>query len=250
MTTTATTAAQAAVAELLNALGWLAATLLPGTGRPYRAPTLSPAQQAQRDREAKLERLERSGIAPGETPAPCQLDVADLLSEVMSTADELADLVCLATWRPTPQPVVSAFSNPTRFLNLVTRYLPLAATVDPALPGVVEARCDGLVYRAHAVLGLLGDGQLLDVVCPWCDGRAAGHPVGGAKTMRVRAQLPAGKRSVAGVDPKDVRWLVVCESGLCEPPEADCGERLRGRPAWPLASEGEWLAQRFEAIAG
>lgn len=241
--------ARAAVRELRQAVDWLAATLMPGTGKPYRAPTLTVEQRADRDRLARLERLERVGIAPGEVPAPFDLDVADLLAEIMATVDRLADRVCLAVWRPVPPPAVSAFTDPGPYLALVLRLLPDAAGQDPSLTGDVEAACDGLVFRTHALLGLLGDGQLLDVTCPWCGGRTATDPVGGAKTMRVRAQLPVGVRSVAGVDPGDVRWYVVCEGGRCEPPEADCGERWRGRPAWPLKTEGEWLAGRLEQAA-
>lgn len=247
MTSPADTAA-AAVRELLNALGWLAASLMPGTAKPYRAPQMSDEKRAAADILARLEKAEiiNAGLLLGETPPPFDLDVADLLSEIMSTADELADRVCRAVYRPVDPPAGSAFADPSRFLRLVLRWLPLAVTVDEGLAAYTEGRCDGLVFRAHGLLGLLGDGQLLDAACPWCEGRTSTSPTGGARTLRVRAQLPDGKRSVASVDPQDVRWFVVCEGGLCEPPTADCGSRLRGRPAWPLSSEGDWLAMRLE----
>src|SRR4051794_34388043 len=209
------TAANAAITELRHVLDWLAANLLPGTAKPYRTPQLSTEKRAERDAEARLERLERVGIAPGESPVPLDLDVADLLAEIMATADDLADRVALAAWRPVGAPAGSAFADPSPCLDVIVAALPVAAVRDPGLPGLIEGRCDGLIYRAHRLLGLLGDGQLLNAVCPWCGGRTSGAPVGGAKTMRVRAQLPPGRRSVTQVDPKDVRWFVVCESGLC-----------------------------------
>lgn len=240
--------AMAAVRELHEAVGWLAATLVPGTHKPYRAPTISPEQRAERDRDARLERLERVGIAPGETPAPVDLDVADLLVETLTTVDELCDRACIAANEPAPPAASSAFADPAPFLDALLRTLPAAVLEDVALALDVERACDSLVYRTHALLGLLGDGQVLAALCPWCGGRTATAPVGGAKTLRVRAQLPAGKRSVAGVDPADVTWYVVCE-GECAPPEADCGTWLRGRPAWPLGREGQWLADRLERAA-
>ena len=235
-----------AITELRTAIDWLVASLLPGTEQPYRPPSMSADARAERDRLARLERLERSNLAPGETPAPLDLDIADLLAEILTFADTTAERVCWAVHRPVDEPPRSAFADPGPALRLITGNLRLAATVDSGLPRFVEERCDELVTRAHTILGLLGDGQLLDVVCPWCGGRRDDAPVGGAKTMRVRAQLPPGQ-AMSKVDPKDVRWLVVCESGSCEPPPAECGERLRGRPAWPLKTEGEWLAMRLEA---
>lgn len=244
---TAPDQATAAIRELRQVVDWLAANLLPGTAKPYRAPESSAARRAARDAEARRERLERSGIAPGESPAPFDLDIADLLSEILTTADDLADRACWSVHRPVDRPAGSAFEDPARFFDLLTRLLPAASTSDPTLAGTVEEVCDGLIFRAHRLLGLLGDGQLLNAVCPWCTGRGPAAPVGGDRTMRVRAQLPPGKRTLTGVDPKDVRWLVVCEGVGCEPPAAECGERHRGRPAWPLRTEGEWLAGRIEA---
>lgn len=236
-----------AVRELRDAVGWLAATLMPGTHKPYRAPTISPEQRAQRDREARLERFERVGTGAAELRAPLDLDVADLLVETLATVDELCDRACRAAEVTPPPAASSAFADPGPYLETLLRTLPAAVAVDVTLAVDVEHRCDALVYRTHAVLGLLGDGQVIGV-CPWCGGRTAATPIGGAKTLRVRAQLPAGKRSIAGVDPADIEWWVVCE-GLCEPSTEECGNRLRGRPAWSLRTEAAWLAGRLEHAA-
>lgn len=239
-----------AVEELLQVLGWLTANLLHGTHRPFRPPP-SADHQAERDRAAALERLldrrneDRSGmlVPLGETPAPMVLDVADMIAEISDAADEMAALVSVAAQQDVPPPARYAFTDPRPYLRRVLELLPEA----PAVWESVESRCDGLLYRAYATLGVLGDGQLLPGMCPWCDGRTERFPVGGARTLRVRAVVPDGRKLTdTTLDQADIRWLVVCENRWCEPPEADCGNRHRGRPAWPLATEGAWLADRIE----
>ncbi|MGZ4589141.1 MAG: hypothetical protein ACXVX9_15210, partial [Mycobacteriaceae bacterium] len=89
-----------------------------------------------------------------------------------------------------------------------------------------------LIERAHQVLGLISDGQVLKAVCPWCGGRTEAHPTGGAHTLRVR--------NIHGLD----TTVVVCEGGACEPPAEDCGTWVRGRPAW-RQYEWDWLADRI-----
>jgi hypothetical protein len=159
-------------------VAWLRASLHHGTARPHRtAQGITPERRAALDAQARAERLERTGLAPGEHPAPMHLDIQDLLDE--AAAGE-------ASW-------------------------PL---------------------RALSALGMLPDGQLLDALCPWCDGRTTTAPAGGARTLRVRMLA-------------DGRPAVVCE-GTCEPPEHDVGAEWRGRPAWPLEAEGAWLAGRIE----
>lgn len=240
--------AKAAVRDLLQAVGWLTASLLPGTHRPYRTPTLTAEVRAERDRQARLERLERIGVAPGETPAPLDLDIADLLSEILAAADRLADEACDSVGKDRLPPASSAFADPTPYLTLLSSLLPDIGLASPAFLRHVEATCDDLVQRAHSQLGLLGDGQLLAAFCPWCGGRDDTHPVGGARTLRIRAQLPPGANA-AQARPQDVEWWVVCEGQRCDPPPADCGTWLRGRPAWSLRREAKWLADRLEHAA-
>lgn len=88
------------------------------------------------------------------------------------------------------------------------------------------------VARALSHLGLLVTGQTLDALCPWCDGRTDGHPLGGGKTLRVRML-------------RDGRAAIACQGDNCQP-GPDVGEDWRGHPAWPLVTEGEWLAGRIE----
>ncbi len=42
-------------------------------------------------------------------------------------------------------------------------------------------------------------------------------------------------------------WLIVCENALCEPGQEQYPHTHRGRPAWYLANDGEWLAACMDA---
>jgi hypothetical protein len=94
--------------------------------------------------------------------------------------------------------------------------------------------------RAAAALGLILDGQLLDALCPWCDGRTDRHPTGGARTLRVHV--------LHRRDQPDTP-VVACEGGHCQPSSADASgdpaDRWHGHPTWPQ-HEWEWLAARID----
>jgi hypothetical protein len=242
-------AARAALDELSAVLGWLAASLLPGTAKPYRAPQMSAEKRAELDQVARHEnalarrqkaRSENVMTPLGEVPAPCNLDVMDLLADLLTAADEMAETVAVTVHRPVNPPASSAFADPAPYLDLVREHLDLAATVDDTLDRWVAEKCRGLLLRANNQLGLVMDGQLLAGLCPWCGGRTSKHPVGGARTLRIRL--------VAVGDDSEVP-AVVCESSLCEPPDEDFGTTWRGRPAWPLDTEGVWLSRRIEMAA-
>lgn len=237
--------AQTAVEELQQCLDWLIWNLLPGTHKPYIPPQMSAEKRAELDRaNREWNTVTDIGtgvqIPLGESPAPMDLDIADLIAEISDTADDLSRLVSLAAKVEPLRPAVYAFSDPRPYLRHVIAFLPVAAGVH----STVEDRCDGLIFRAHTLLGLLGDGQLLNTVCPFCGGRTSHHPIGGAKTLRVRAVLPKDvKRETAAIK---ATWLIVCE-GACEPKLSDVGEWHRGRPAWNIINEGAWLADQIEA---
>jgi hypothetical protein len=239
-----TNAARGAIEELEQVVGWLGANLLPGTARPYSPPQMSDEKRAELNAIHIVEKRMYLTVPLGESPAPMDLDAMDLLVEILCLADELADQVSDAAEVTRLESASSAFADPTPFLRRAAAFVTSCDTRDQDR---IEERCDDLIYRAMGLLGLIGDGQILQVVCPWCAGRTSKHPTGGAKTLRVRIQLPVGKRSFVKVDPKDIAWYIVCESGTCDPPSKDCGERLRGRPAWPLKTDGDFLAQRIEA---
>jgi hypothetical protein len=180
---------------------WLRASLHHGTPRPPRtAQGVSDERRAELDHEARLERAQRVGIAPGEHPAPMHLDIQDLLDSAPASD---ADPTVVAAW----------------------------------------------ITEGLSALGLRVDGQLLDALCPWCGGRDARHPAGGARTMRVRLVVDWRDRDAAHAEGRDVRLMpvVICEGVGCSPPAADADpdEAWRGHPAW-LQGDWEWLRGRIE----
>lgn len=204
----------------------LAESRLPGTPRPWRHQTLTVEQRAERDRQAWLERLERSSIAPGEHPAPLDLGVLDTMFDVLVRADDLAAAVAEhAGVQPLGSPRYGD-TDARPYLAFTAAHL----TEDLATYAAPIAR--GMVAQVAHALALTYDGQRLDVECPWCHGVTPDAPAGGARTWRVR-ELPGNMVAI------------VCE-GLCEPPSKDVGTWWRGNPVWPL-SEWDWLAKRVEA---
>ena len=227
------------VLELVTVTDWLVASLLPGTERPYR-PELSADKKSElrQLRAMELRHDAHSGmlVPLGESPAIADFDVMDLLVEILEMA---------ARWSGLPAPR-SSWENPRPHLEAIVGRRHTRSTV-----ALVDA-CEDLIERAHKVLGLFGDGQLLGAICPWCRGVTARHPEGGQRTWRVRVKLPAGKRSLVGVhvDSREIRWFVVCESGTCNPPVGDVGTWWRdGSPAWDLRNEDTFLAKRLEKAA-
>lgn len=122
---------------------------------------------------------------------------------------------------------VALGEHPAPYHLDIDELLDTAPTIDTD-----QTEHDAWTTQAFSALGLINDGQLLDAHCPWCDGRTSSAPAGGARTLRVRVL-------------RDGRAAVVCE-GNCQPPEADYGTEHRGHPAWPIQTEGEWLAERIE----
>lgn len=201
---------------------------LPGTARPWRQPELSPEQRAERDHAARIERLERTGLAPGESPAPVDVAVLDLLASLLCDADLAHEHVAQSAGIDRLAPPSSAFADARPYLAYAAEHLP--AVVDDLVRQAVAQIARRMVDQVAHALCLVYDGQRLDVICPWCAGRTEAAPVGGEKTWRVR-ELPG------------TLVAIVCESGLCEPPSRDVGTWWRGRPCWPV-SEWDWLAKR------
>lgn len=226
-------------------VGHLTDSVMPGTSRPWRAPQMSAAKRAELDRQDREDRLHiaQQGnlpahlrgqavvVPPGESPAPYDLDISDLLSTILGEVDKLAALVPPCPPLLPPAPAASAFTDPGPFLT----HLDLALDrLDRDLLEHIADRCYRLTEQAGSHLGEVTDGQLLAGLCPWCDGKTSSHPVGGARTLRVRTMTTG-------------RTVVVCEGGQCAPDAAECGIWLPGgRPAWDLENEGAWLSDRIE----
>ena len=219
----------------LGGLWWLgsrthdiAEARLKGTSRPWQQPAdLDPSQRAERDAQARLERAERDVGAIGEHPAPLHLDVLDLLVDLLATADHLAERIAQAAGVERMPPAASAMADPEPYLRYAAAHLAAAIESDELLGVVVEHEASRLRYDVAKHLGEFVYGQRLACLCPFCDGGIEKR-----QTLRVR--------EVRGIP------SVVCESGTCEPSEAECGTWLGSKPAWPLDTEAAWLAQRIE----
>ncbi len=237
--------ALSSLADLRSAVDQLSANLLHGTPLPYRAPHLTPEQRAERDREARKERLERIEIAPGDSPDPYRFEVAQLLTDVLIFADAASSSVAQAAGVERLPDASSQSADPGPYLAHIAVWLEQAAEVEPDLPARVQRKCDLYVARADTILGHIRDGQTLPRECPFCQGQTPDHPEGGAHTLRVRLEHTQHRPSE-----ECNRWcveLLVCENPLCSPGEEQCSRTYRGRPAWYLANEGEWLAACMDA---
>jgi hypothetical protein len=68
----------------------LRATMLRGTPKPWREPTLTAEQRARIDALARTEKLERGAFTLGESPAPVHLDALDHAIDLTRTMARLA----------------------------------------------------------------------------------------------------------------------------------------------------------------
>jgi hypothetical protein len=228
------TLARAVIADL----EWIAAywpdlteARLPGTARPWRQPELSPEQRAERDHAARIERLERAGFALGESPAPVDVAILDLLASLLWDADTIHERVAQTAGIERLAPPSTAFADARPYLAYAAKHLP--AVDEEAVLDVIAGIARGMKVDIARALCLVYDGQRLDVICVWCAGRTELAPVGGEKTWRVR-ELPGGLVAI------------VCESGTCEPESRFVGTWWRGKPCWPV-SEWDWLAKQVTA---
>jgi hypothetical protein len=251
------TLADRAAADLrLIAEYWpgLAETRIPGTPPPYRVNPLTADQRAQLDHQARQERVDRDGLAPGEHPDAVRPEVLDLLASLLIDAVDLAEHVSLAARAPVLPPPPTAFADPTPYLTRAADYLPEAVaawTNGPDLAAWVARTARHMLNEMGRALALVYDGQQLRMICPWCAGRTETAPIGGEYTWRVRDLLGTLRcehghpdRQACPSCPQHI--AIVCESGTCEPPSRDVTTWWRGHPAWPIY-EWDWLAKRVHA---
>ena len=220
------------VAELLKVVDWLEASYMPGTAKPWTPPTITDERRNAMDALARAERLERTDIAPGDSPDPYDFGVVDMLVDILTEVDCLAEALAQTAGYERMANASSSYADSRPYLRYIAHLLPDATVADIGIPELVSDICRALTTRGMQVLGLFTDGQLLAGCCPWCGGRSSRTPIGGGHTLRVRV-MPNGDA------------VLVCEGGMCEPPSADVGMWWRGLPAWPV-SEWEWLADRIE----
>lgn len=205
----------------------------PRERRPWRETVLDPYARAELDAEARAEIAERTEVAPGEHPDAARPDVLDALSSLLWRAHDLAWHLSRAAVHP-PLPAPHADGDPRPYLRRARALLAAAITARPNGTEITRhtaREAAGMLADLRAALALIEDGQTVKAVCPWCHGGLTG-----AYTWRVRV-LP-GTRTDLGL------VLIVCESGICNPPTKDAGTWWQGCPAWPYP-QWPWLARRL-----
>lgn len=176
----------------------------------------------------------------GSTPAPLHLDVLDVISTVVASADTLAEHIAHTLGHEPPPAAASAYADPRPHLAHCAHHLAAACQADPDMADAARARIIPMHTRVLGGLGLLVDGQLIDAICPFCIGRTYERPAG-VRTLRVRVIPSRHVRAELG----EVEPVVVCENPAgCTVLASEVGMWVRDRPAWPMA-EWEWLAARL-----
>lgn len=213
---------------LLDAWDPLREARIKGTPRPWKMADTTPEQRAQADARARAEKTERGAFVLGESPAPIHLDVLDQILDVGIRARQLAIQHAEAVGDAPALVYLSRVQNPD-----AVRLLQYLTTTTTRLDDNDLLTHTGTVLRGLRVetakhFAEVVEGQRLKAYCPWCDGN---------ETLKFRL-----------IGPRHAPEIVVrCESGACEPPEADCGcwtGRGLALPTWRLY-EWEWLAGRI-----
>lgn len=226
------------LADVVADLDWvhaywpdLTAARLPlTTPRPWRQAELSKQVRAERDAQARAERFDRTELSFGESPAPVDVNVLTTALDLLVYADDLAAaLAAPAMCPPLPSPARGDLDARPYLHYAAARLHELR---DESLAEWAAPYARWMYDQAAAALAMVYDGQVLDVICPWCDGRTPEAPVGGARTWRV-VTLPGDQIAI------------VC-SGACEPPAKLVGTWWYGQPCWPI-SEWERLAKHVRA---
>jgi hypothetical protein len=221
----------------------------PSVYAPRPASLLTPEQRAENDHAARIERQERDGLMPGEHQDAARADVLDLMASLAYDADDLAEEIARVIMCPRPEPGSSAFADPAPLLDFAIRHLREANRADSEVGNWAAAKGRNMLTEVGRALCLTHDGQLLQAVCLWCDGRTEMDPAGGARTWRVRDLLGGlncthGRPDRAMCERCNQLIAIVCESGTCAPPDKFVGTWFRGQPAWPLY-EWDWLAKQL-----
>lgn len=236
-----------AVASAIDDLDWtrnrwddLVEYRLKGTPRPWREPSeLSLEKRAERDMLARIERaeLERWGRAPGFSPAPLHVSTLDVMVDVLAEAEALHETIAQYLGVERLEGSISSFDDPGRFLAFAAEHAAAAAEDHDELFDLIVDKAATMRSAVAAELGEIEDGHTLNAICPFCIGVTDRHPVGGAKTLRIRLvedRLHKGEQEA----------VIVCEAGTCTPFAAECSLWVRGNPAWRFP-DWDWLAERL-----
>lgn len=214
----------------------LEASRIKGTKRPHLSGQRTLTRQAADRRNAqRLEDIANADDrAPGYTEAPLHLDVLDIMSGLLMSADLLHERVAQDVGEDRLDHPASAYDDPAPYVAYVLKHLPAATQL------VQEYAAEQAALMESAILLALGevfDGQQLDAVCPFCMGRANGMMFGEI-TLHIRL-IPST------ANPEHVDFAVVCENpNGCTPFANEVDVWLWGRPAWRF-QRWAWLADRL-----
>ncbi|TYK47171.1 hypothetical protein [Actinomadura decatromicini] len=222
--------------EVETLVGFLALLRDPAAKRPWREVVLDAFQRAELDDEARAELADRTEDAPGEHRDAARPDVLDALSGVLWRAQDLAAYVLRAVYHPA-LPEAGPAADPRPYLRAAREHLPTAVTGwtnGKDFAYFAADRAAAMLDDLEAALALNVDGHTVKAVCPWCRGGLAG-----SYSWRVRA-LPGSTTDLSLV-------VIVCESGVCNPPTKDVTTWWKGVPAWPFR-DWPWLARRLARL--
>lgn len=207
----------------------LEARLPMATRRPWQTPHLDAEARELIDATAALDRYFRNPLGVQESPAPIDVNVLQVVLDVLVAADDLAALLG-------PECMCPVLASPGPGQLDARPWLRYAAARLHELGEAWQTWTADKVHRMYEAvaraLAMKYDGQTIKVICPWCLGRTAEAPIGGAYTWRV-VTLPGEQIAI------------VCH-GLCEPPQREVGTWWGGQPCWPLA-DWERLAKHVRA---
>lgn len=186
---------------------------------------------------AEAERLGKKGIP---RPAPADVSVLDLLARIASTFDEIARLIVEVAGLDDPTatppihaeqflPTASSTKDPCAWMCTTATWLAEAHDRDARTAPWVQKTLAPLVAATARLLGDVRDGQVMNGICPWCDGLTVDGV--GERTMQIHYPVT-----------DDDEPLVVCRGMNCTPPSSACGVRHQGQPAWPIR-EWDWLSK-------
>ncbi|MFI6814446.1 hypothetical protein ACIBG7_18690 [Nonomuraea sp. NPDC050328] len=201
----------------------LDARLPMATRRPWRQSEIGAEARAVRDAEARLERILRTDLAPGETPSPLDVTILQTAFDLLVDADDLAGRLADDELLPKPPSPGYGSLDIRPYLDFVRACL-VAEHEDLGEPGEWAGHAHQTLWRMYETvartLGMAYTGQTVRAVCPWCSGRTAEHPEGGQHTWLV-VEMPGDQ-------------IAIMCTGQCEPPQRVVGTWWSGQPCWPI----------------
>lgn len=220
---------RADIEYLSDAWPYIVTLRIPGTARSWAE---TPRRGALT--ESDLERMGKKGVP---RQAPADVGVLDLLQRIATIVDDVAHTVFdVADLGEDFYPIDTVTKDPRPWLSSMKTWLAQAQERDSKTVSWVHQELAPLCTAAAHLLGDIRAGQVMNGICPWCQGRESDGSTGG-RTLQIH--YPHLEKR--GEEP-----LIICMGVGCSPPSTACGERWRGHPAWPQR-EWDWLARQLSS---